>query len=397
MLDWLSNTQQASAAEASQILDAPQTPAPLFAYRALRSVLFGSHEGEESDENDKENIPLEETSGKVSTQLQDIPLKPKSSTPQRHTPRRLLSPAKSILRTPGLVPTPRRQSVSVKFKDTKRTSLELRTVSKGSVIEEEPVSLQAKLAPIGPSEPAASTESVTEMSEELQMGDTNSLPETYYNVKEINAYIAATEREMKKLVRYGQRMREYARLSQKENVTLRRELDKVKEENEALQLRQHSSISREKAGEDGDNAGLFDLSPSSTYQRKAPARKRTDDERKVTENAMAEKGQKQPDRGTVEKIHETKNLSKSSQSKIDDSPAPSKEGTMAPLYQPSTQSPRAAIRLRVASRTQLAPDRLAAAKARLRVKSEERKKALSMAGRMEKEDHGSSGVDWQDL
>ena len=49
MPDWTRDDQ-------SQIPDAPETPAPLFAYRALKGILFGSPEYDEEEENNKENV-----------------------------------------------------------------------------------------------------------------------------------------------------------------------------------------------------------------------------------------------------------------------------------------------------------------------------------------------------
>ena len=77
--------------------------------------------------------------------------------------------------------------------------------------------------------------------------------------------------------------------------------------------------------------------------------------------------------------------------------APAQSNSMPPIQRVSTSTSRPADNAIVASRTQLPPDRLAAAKARLRVKSEERRKALGQCGQRERDDHGSSVVDWQNL
>jgi hypothetical protein len=395
MLDWLSHDQRASYTESSQILDAPETPAPLFAYRALKSVLFGSHDDEDGDEDEKENIPLETRSGPVSTKSQSSPLMVKSSTPQRPTPRRILSPAKSILRTPG-ISTPRRQNVSVKFKDVKQTSVSLSTIAEGPVREDEASLQESKHSTIMPPEFNAPTEKALEVLTKPQVLDSESQPEIYYNVTEIDAYIAATEREMKKLVRYGQRMREYARLSQKENAILKRELGKVKRENEMLQRREDLKIGGEQAESNAGNDGLFDLSPSK-HATTAAAWKHPRDEPGVTQSAHGGQGQHAPWPENAKKMSKKQSLASSIKSRAEKVLAPSLSNMVADVQPVSALSHCVTAKARVGSRTQLPPERLAAAKARLRMKSEERKKVLDMAEQAQKEDHGSSAVDWQDL
>lgn len=395
MLDWLSNDQRASYAESSQILHAPETPAPLFAYRALKSVLFGSYD-EDSDENEKENIPLETRSSQVSTNAQRSPLKPISSTPQRPTPRRMLSPAKSILRTPG-VPTPRRQSVSVKFKDVKQISTSLSTIAEGPLTENKANSKGSTLPVLVASESRASTEKSTEMATKPLVPNPESEPETYYNVMEIDAYIAATEREMKKLVRYGQRMREYARLSQKENATLKRELDTVRKENEMLRHGQDLPIVEQKAGNKAHSDALFDLSPSSKPVEKAAVTTCREDGPKTTQPAVEGQGPNLSRKGNAEKMLEKQSWANTIKSSTKEDSAPSQPNIVATAQPIPAASTWRVNSTRVTSRTQLPADKLAAARARLRVKNEERRKALSMTEQVQKEDHGSSVVDWQDL
>ncbi len=370
MLDWLSSDQRASYTESPQILDAPETPAPLFAYRALKSVLFGSHDDEDDIDNDKENIPLETRTSQIFANSQKSLPKPKSSTPQRPTPRRMLSPVKSILRPPG-TPTPRRQNTSVKFKDVKQTLMNLSTISEGQVSENKANSQILKPPAITPSESTQSTEKAAALVKRLQSPNLESEQDMYYNVKEIDAYIAATEREMKKLVRYGQRMREYARLSQKENATLQRELENFRKENEILRCRGGPPVNQERAGKTCESNGLFDLSPP-----------------KHAAKLQTEAAEKKPRNQSSPKVTNTKTRIECISSRPNSTP---------PKRHISNSSGCPADNQRVASRLQLPPDRLAAAKARLRMKSEERKKALSMHDQMQKEDNGSSLVDWQGL
>jgi hypothetical protein len=392
MLDWLTTDQRVSYTEASQILDAPETPAPLFAYRALKSVLFGSYDGEESDDNDKENIPLQIRSKNGAASQEIAPQKPKTSTPTRPIPRRMLSPTKSILRTPG-IPTPRRQNASVKFKELKQTPTKLGTIAEASVTEGKAVAQQSKQLEIRPVEEETLKDDAKTLAANAQTLDTESQPETYYSVKEIDAYIAATEREMRKLVRYGQRMREYARLSQKESVSLKRELENVKEGNEMLRQRERQSIGQDRAGQQAKNAGLFDLSPSAKPESTAAGHNDPQASSKPTEQARSGEARHQPHQQMDKK--QAKSPPETIKSKSEDNAVKAKSDLKATVQPVSTSNPRR-DQARVASRVQLPPDKLAAAQARLRLKKEERKKTLGLA-EGEKEDHASSVTDWQGL
>lgn len=398
MLDWLSNEQRTSYAEVSQILDAPETPAPVFAYRALKSVLFGSYDGGESDDDNKENISPQTQGEKCASS--DIAYlkhekKYETSTPTRPTPRHRLSPAKSILRTPG-IPAPRRQSGSVRFKEIKQTTCNLDTINEASVTEEEAVARQPKLPPPRPAKCQTIGEKEEVVTVEVHAPDRESEPEIYYHVKEMDAYIAATEHEMKKLVRYGQRMRELARVSQKENASLKRQLEKVRTENESLRRRQHSAKCQENVGQRGDRAGLFDLSFSPKLEPDAAGQKHYGGEPQPTERPATGPAQrqlhpgndKQPPKGhpSPTLIHRGSEHSTAGKSDV-----------KALIEPASTSDPRRRGNKRVASRTQLPPDKLEAAKERLRLKSEERRKALGMAEQAEREHHVSSVVDWHNL
>ncbi|MCJ1285158.1 hypothetical protein MMC26_004496 [Xylographa opegraphella] len=97
----------------------PETPAPLFAVRALKSALFGTPALEEEDEAEEENNIQLPTIQHVSTEDFIRPLSP-ARTPavsnHNHTAQQpktepLLSPAKGILLTPGTGAT-RRKTVS---------------------------------------------------------------------------------------------------------------------------------------------------------------------------------------------------------------------------------------------------------------------------------------------
>lgn len=398
MLDWLSNDQRASYTEASQILDAPQTPAPLFAYRALKSVLFGSRDDEESDDDDKENIPLQTRSVGASASNEIVFQKPKALTPSRPIPRRMLSPAKSILRTPGL-PTPRRQNASVKFKEAKHTPTKPGTIAEASVREEKAVAQPAGQLAAKPMKSETPTKNAEDIATNAPKSGCESLPETYYSVKEIDAYIAATEREMRKLVRYGQRMREYARLSQKENASLARDLEGVRKENEMLRRRACTAVGPGEARQAAGDAGLFDLSPSSRPEAVPAMQADSQGGPRSTARAQSAQIQHQPHKA-IERIQPERPPSPhvaKSRTEDNTAAATAKSDTTPPAQPVSTSIPHHVEHPRVASRVQLPPDRLAAAQARLRLKSEGRKKALGLAEQGEKEEHGSSVVDWHDL
>lgn len=391
MPDWLCQDQGAMDSESSLILDGPETPAPLFAYRALKSVLFGSCD---DDEREKENIPLETHSSYITSNSPKIPLKIKSLTPQRPSPRRMLSPAKSILRTPG-IPTPRRQNVSVKFKDLKHASKNLEMIAEGPATQEKGHLQNLKHPSVMLSKSQASLGEVAELAMKLQ-ASSGPQPETYYNVEEIDAYIAATERDMKKLVRYGQRMREYAKLSQKENATLKRQVAKLKEENAMLRQRGASKLSKQETGRTAETDGLFELSPPSKQEANTAALRYLGREPKMTNQRSGRQA------------HDEKPVEATEKMPPERSPPTlikSDTGGVSASLQPDIL--RAADRIsgvgsqpvdyvRLGCRIQLPPDRAAAAKARLRVKSEERRKTLSMAKDIQ-EDHGSSPVEWQNL
>lgn len=398
MLDWLSNDQRASYAESSQFLDAPDTPAPLFAYRALKSVLFGSHDDEEGYENEKENFPLETRLPYLETKSISSAPQIKSSTPKRPTPRRMLSPAKSILRTPG-IPSPRRQNVSVKFKDIKQTLTNLTPIAEGSVTEVKAI----PQLPEPPTHKASKSEARPaqtefELAAELQISECDSQPETYYNVKEIDAYVAATEREMKKLVRYGQRMREYARLSQKENATLKRELDNARKENAMLRQREDLTVSQKDPDHAVENNELFDLSLSSKHGTEVATTRIPANEQKTVQEPHAHPlFRHQPPIRAGEKRPKKNSSANTVKSRDGEVLGTSQEDTVTAEPHVSISGNEPAQRERVASRTQLAPDRLEAAKARLKVKSEERRKILGMIEQARREDHCSSALDWQNL
>ena len=387
MLDWLSNNHGASATEDSQVPDAPETPAPIFAYRALKGILFGSPDDDDEDE-DKENVapaipdPTEKGAQQVTARdaaMGLTPVRPKpTQLPSNQTrerqpvspsprKRRQMSPTKSILRTPG-IPTPRRQNVNVTFRDV-RPSIS-------------PVAVTAKLQ-------AAQNESKAVISSERSINTTRAtiatappgsgkagdevgvLPVQVYDTSSIDAYLKSTEREMKKLIRYGQRMKEYARVSQQENVALRKERDDLMREIEKLRSGKIKTkgVSDEQAMKDElDVRGIRWRRGAGNTGGKRPREAVSGAEWGDKSHAL--KAARLTDKGASaghEETHEPR-------TKWGNHQAGQNELAALPMRD---ERQDVVSKKRAASTAQLAPDRLAAAKERLRVKSEERRRALS--------------------
>jgi regulator of replication initiation timing len=270
--------------------------------------------------------------------------------------RRQISPTKSILRTPG-IPTPRRQNVNVTFKDVRPSA--------------SPTAVNAKLLP-AQKEPMAATQSqratkmATNTTGNAPPGTVNAarkveiLPVPVYDMSAVDTYLTSTEREMKRLVRYAQKMKEYARVSQQENAALKVERNQLKRELEELRKAKTMtrSASDEKIVEKVPDAGrtaaacvpavelLGQMRPATTTRLRNMERNNA--------GTSVGKGRTQP--GT-ELLDQKEPVDILAQDKGQHSGLVSKK--------------------RAASKAQLPPDRLAAAKERLRVKSEERRRALS--------------------
>jgi regulator of replication initiation timing len=380
MLDWLNKNQAASNAEVSQILDAPETPAPVFAYRALKGILFGSPDYDEEDE-DKENItpatPIEKPKkamqkvdkcGRVdSSSLQpNLAQSPNARRREVHQvspsprKRRQISPTKSILRTPG-IPTPRRQNANVTFKDVRPS------VS--------PTAVNTKLLP-AQKEPTAATQSqqATKVAANTAgsaapetvnaANEVEILPVPVYDMGAVDAYLTSTEREMKKLVRYAQKMKEYARVSQQENAALKVEINQLKRELE--ELRKAKTMTR-------------GVSDEKIVEKASDIRMTAENDIKARVPAFELLGQIRPATATKSRNIDRNNAG----TRV--GKGRTQPGTELPdqkeptdiLAQDKGQYSEQVSKKRAASKAQLPPDRLAAAKERLRVKSEERRRALS--------------------
>ncbi len=207
------------------VLDGPVTPAPVFAYRAVRGLFFASPESspERERQRNKENVPLPSKSpAKCQTLTENAP-----STPSQKRKRdtvTVLSPTKGILRTPGLA-TPRAKAlrdVNVKFKSVSPEGLESAATATAVVTDSrQPEPSKESSKTFGNVRSAVTTSSVVPTS-------------SYAMTSNWDAYVRRTEHEMKKVVRYGQKMREYARQKDTENAELKGMVERLRRENERL-------------------------------------------------------------------------------------------------------------------------------------------------------------------
>jgi hypothetical protein len=238
----LSVLANVSAMAEFTILDAPETPAPVFAFRALRNVIFGSPN--DDDEGSKENASSPKQAPTLRSKISAL-TGPSLSPSKRRKTNQYASPAKSILRTPG-VPTPRKQNTNVTFKDVTpslspqltRKAPALNVVltpedAKGAVVAAQPSTKRP--LPIRPSE---TSNTVLKPANKNQAAPASKSSEQTSATFDVEAYKLSTEKEMKKLVRYGQKMREYARKQDEEHTKLRIALEQLQKENEELRNRE---------------------------------------------------------------------------------------------------------------------------------------------------------------
>lgn len=221
------------------ILDVPETPAPIFAFRALRGAIFGSPN--EDEQRSKENASSPKHVQTLRSKISALRA-PSLSPSKRRKTNQYASPAKSILRTPG-IPTPRRQNTNVTFKDV-TPSLSPELARRDPLPKERPLAEDTKGVTLFSANQALPTlhqdtfVALPKLSNRTQAVPTSAVPEQACAVFNFEAYRLSTEKEMKKLVRYGQKMREYARKQDDENTKLRIALDKLQKENEELRQRE---------------------------------------------------------------------------------------------------------------------------------------------------------------
>ncbi|KIX09861.1 uncharacterized protein Z518_00942 [Rhinocladiella mackenziei CBS 650.93] len=237
------------------ILEDPITPAPLFAYRAIRSMFFASPDSSPEHEN-KENIAP--PSPMRSKFLVDGPVQLTPSQKRKWDSQgTVLSPTKGILRTPGL-PTPRAKylrDINVKFKSLSPEAVdktaeapkpEYATLSQGSSVSTEASPAIRASKPMKEltfskkthsSQPKSDKQPIISAPKEPPSTSAPTIVTATTDVlcpSQIHAYVQQTEREVKRLVRYGQKMREYARKKDAENQELKYTIEQLRKENERL-------------------------------------------------------------------------------------------------------------------------------------------------------------------
>jgi len=228
-------------------IDAAPTPAHVFAYRAFRSVFVPSPESsplqprgyDHEQDHDKENtrrsparpsrfatspIKAKRKDGEVNALglEHDLKLTPKK---QRTVP---VSPTKSILKNPH-APTPKRaglRDVTVTFKDVRKSrSPELLRQAQGSPVQlRSQPAMRTLLEDMAKQKPAATVEISTGLPTSMQ-------PSGF----DLDAYKAQTEKEMRRLIKYGQKWKEQAKRQDEENANLRTLLEETRRENQRLQ------------------------------------------------------------------------------------------------------------------------------------------------------------------
>ncbi|KAK5459604.1 hypothetical protein LTS15_003733 [Exophiala xenobiotica] len=262
------------------ILDGPVTPAPVFAYRALRGIFFTSPESSPEHDN-KENLTPAYLATSPSPEKRKIMDGAVQLTPSQKRKRdsssraAVLSPTKGILRTPGLA-TPRAKflkDINVKFKSVspeeaakqtqKETKIETVTgVGAGDRLsrtkdgegkgQRAAVRASKPMHDIAPTNKAARSQSpvkaeqvpVPAKDKDNRVAASNGTTTTVLSSCAIEAYMAQTEKEMKRVVKYGQKMREYARKKDAENQELKSMIEQLRRENERLLLRAHQCQSQ---------------------------------------------------------------------------------------------------------------------------------------------------------
>lgn len=270
------------------VFEAPVTPAPLFAYRAIRSIFFASPESSPEHEN-KENIaPVSVVASPVKSKCgageESTPMTPSQKRKRMPDGRGaaagdvLLSPMKGILRTPGQA-TPRAKylkDVNVKFKSVspevavgrenkveagRRENVIVPVHGSSKTQHQNPPQAQR---PSKPKSRVTTLETVSQGSDPPKQKhpgpESMAKSESIVPASEaealssaaIEAYVQQTEKEMKRLVRYGQKMREYARKQDAENQELKLMIEQLQRENARLK-KESVTASRLEKEEDGQH------------------------------------------------------------------------------------------------------------------------------------------------
>ncbi|KAL2426540.1 hypothetical protein ABEF95_009183 [Exophiala dermatitidis] len=255
------------------VLEAPVTPAPVFAYRALKGVFISSpdsspdHDNKENVHPDIKTLPTKMDSS-VNNGQQRLQLTPSHKRKWDNVRSgTVMSPTKGILRTPGLV-TPRTKALkelNVKFKSVSPEVVEQHKNVATTLPEAGPGDHMRRVSQDGfssgrgarhamkpskfmdnipDSQPTVGKRSVRSSSQQKQLAKTTeptarsasststTTAETLLSPEAIQAYMQQTEKEMKRLLRYNQKMREYARKKDAENQELQAMIEQLRKENE---------------------------------------------------------------------------------------------------------------------------------------------------------------------
>lgn len=277
------------------ILEGPETPAPVFAYRAFRSYFLGSPSPEASPDRhprlaEKENIPMAKSSSSAPkpdpSKVLNITTHKRDTANNKTVASGLVSPAKGILKTPGSVQSPYKNR-SVKFDRISPDTLESQDLNMGPLFSkrdgesgrsaskkdtESPSqamsfsrSLSVVARDIPTSQPAnkrhssssipssskptsttrrTSTPVSSSTRREHDRQQTSNIagptPETPTGDPSTIPYSAflhfkeTTEQETKKLIRYNRKMRDYARDRDAECGDARMTIERLQMENEML-------------------------------------------------------------------------------------------------------------------------------------------------------------------
>lgn len=259
-------------------IDAAPTPAHVFAYRAFRSVFVGSPESsparpppaesQNTSNDNKENTRLPTSRG---SRFTTVPLQGKrdaehvpetlnlSLTPKRQRTNSV-SPTKSILKKSNVL-TPRRaglRDVTVTFKDLRAsTSPELARKGSPTKSRSQPDlrNTLVALSSVAISAPPSKVVPISHFKNVKNTAKEQPAPQITAGF-DLDGYIAQTEKEMRRLIKYGQKWRELARKQDEENGRLQTLLQELQKENERLKGRSNGIF------EDANRLGqkLFDIS-----------------------------------------------------------------------------------------------------------------------------------------
>ncbi|KAK5944836.1 hypothetical protein PMZ80_002037 [Knufia obscura] len=242
-------------------IDAAPTPAHVFAYRAFRSVFVRSPDSspvrpqsrreygifDYEQDREKENIrssparPSRFVTSPVKTKRKDGEINaPGFDQELKLTPKRQktvpVSPTKSILKNPH-APTPRRaelRDVTVTFKDLRKSMSPEASRGLPVRVRSQPA-MRTLLEDIAQQKTMPTVETKTALVPRVPAPAIQPKVSTQDSGFDLDKYKAQTEKEMRRLIKYGQKWKEQARRQDEENAKLRSLLEETRKENERLQ------------------------------------------------------------------------------------------------------------------------------------------------------------------